>query len=83
EPVIQYEGWKQTDKLLSRLGLGTFETVDDIIFEVASLLPKYCTSSKLRFRITEEDNYNPLFRHGCDAVNRRFDLEFEKAFSAS
>lgn len=83
EPVIQCEGWKQTDMLLSRLGLGTFETVDDIIFEVASLLPKYCTSSKLRFRITEEDNFNPMFRHGCDAVNRRFDLEFEKAFSES
>ncbi len=78
---LQYDGWKQTDTLLSRLGLRGLETVDDVIFEVASLLPKYCTSSKLKFRITAADNYNPIFKHGCDSINLRFDKEFEKAFS--
>lgn len=78
---LQYDSWKQTDAVLSRFGLRSLETVDDVIFEVASLLPKYCTSSKLKFRITASDNYNPIFGHGCDTVNLLFDTEFEKAFS--
>ncbi len=77
---LPYGGWQQSNEMLSRLGLGSIETVDDVIFEVASLLPKYCTSSKLKFRITNEDNFNPMFNHGCDIVNKRFDEEFKNAF---
>lgn len=77
---LEYAGWEQLNELLARLDYGRFETVDDIIFEVASLLPKFCTSGKLGLRITGNDNYHPLFMHGCDAITRRFDLEFEEAF---
>ncbi|MDY0102005.1 MAG: FAD-dependent oxidoreductase [Lentimicrobium sp.] len=77
---LSYNGWQQVNEILSRLGLKNIETVDDVIFEVASLLPKYCTSSKLKFRITQEDNFNPMFNHGCDIVNKRFDEEFKNAF---
>jgi formate dehydrogenase major subunit len=77
---LKFDAWQQTNMILSGLGLGSIENVDDVMFEIASLLPKYCTSSKLQFRITLEDNYNPMFQHGCDIVNKRFDEEFESAF---
>jgi predicted molibdopterin-dependent oxidoreductase YjgC len=77
---LKFDAWQQTNTILSGLGLGSIESVDDVMFEIASLLPKYCTSSKLQFRITFEDNYNPMFLHGCDIVNKRFDEEFESAF---
>lgn len=77
---LKHEGWEQSGIILEKLKLGKPETADDVMFEVASLLPKYCTSSKLRFRITGTDNYNPMFAHGCDHLNLRFDKEFEAAF---
>lgn len=64
---LEYDSWKQLEELLNRCGYDRYETIDDITFEIASLLPKFCTSSKLLFRINHEDNYNPLFRAGCDA----------------
>ena len=78
--AVRYGGWEQTNELLSRFGLGSIETVDEVIFEVASLLPKYCSSGKLKFRITQSDNFTPLFNYGCDIVNKRFDEEFPYVF---
>lgn len=78
--AVKYGGWEQNNELLSRLGLGSIETVDEVIFELASLLPKYCSSGKLKFRITLSDNFNPLFNYGCDILNKRFDEEFPNAF---
>lgn len=78
--AVQYGGWEQTNELLSRFGLGSIETVDEVIFEVASLLPKYCSSGKLKFRITQSDNFNLLFHFGCDIVNKRFDEEHPYEF---
>ena len=78
--AVQFGGWEQTNELLSRFGLGSIETVDEVIFEVASLLPKYCSSGKLKFRITQSDNFNPLFNYGCDIVNKRFNDEFPNTF---
>lgn len=78
--AVQCGGWEQTNELLSRFGLGSIETVDEVIFEVASLLPKYCSSGKLKFRITQSDNFNPLFNYGCDIVNKRFNDEFPSTF---
>ena len=80
KPVIEYDSWKQLDELIARFGLERLETVDDVTLEIASMLPKYCTSSKLKFRLTEEDNFNPMFRHGCDYLGLRFDREFEEMF---
>jgi len=77
---VEIEGWKQLDTLLGRFGLNQQETVDDVTLEVASVLPKFCTSSKLMLRATKEDNYNPLFKFGCDYIVKRFDNEFEEMF---
>ncbi len=66
---LQFDSWKQLEEILSRCGYDRFESIDDITFEIASLLPKFCTSSKLLFRMNEEDNYNPMFEHGCDILH--------------
>ncbi len=66
---LQFDSWKQMEEILSRCGYGRFETIDDVTFEIASLLPKFCTSSKLLFRMNNEDNYNPMFKYGCDALH--------------
>jgi formate dehydrogenase major subunit len=66
---LQYDSWKQLEAILSRCGYDKFETIDDVTFEIASLLPKFCTSSKLLFRMNNEDNYNPMFEYGCDALH--------------
>ena len=78
--ALQYGGWEQINELLSRFGLGSIETVDEVIFELASLLPKSCGSGKLKFRITQSDKFNPLFKYGCDIVNKRFDEEYPYEF---
>lgn len=67
---LKYDSWKQLDELLARCGYDHFESGIDVTFEIASLLPKYCTSSKLLLRIHADDNFNPLFRYGCDSIQR-------------
>lgn len=66
--VPSLASWQQLDALLSLFGFAHFDSNIDITFEIASLLPKFCTSSKLMFRINDQDNYNPLFTFGCDAM---------------
>lgn len=65
---LEINSWKQIEELLARCGYDRYESVDDITFEIAALLPKFCTSSKLLFRMNEEDNYNPMFYSGCDTI---------------
>ncbi|MGE5382055.1 MAG: molybdopterin oxidoreductase family protein [Omnitrophica WOR_2 bacterium] len=65
---LEYNSWEQLQELVSLCGYDKFETVDDVTFEIASLLPKFCTSSKLLFRMNDDDNYNPMFERGCDSI---------------
>ena len=81
KPAVEMVSWKQLDTLLNRFGFEIHETVDDVTLEVVSLLPKFCTSGKLKLRLTKEDNFNPMFDHGCDYLIKRFDTGFEKMFT--
>jgi formate dehydrogenase major subunit len=69
---VEIVSWKQLDTLLNRFGYEPLETVDDVTLEILSLLPKFCTSSKLMLRITETDNFNPMFNYGCDYLGKLF-----------
>lgn len=62
--------WQQLDTILALFGFDKFDAAIDITFEMASLLPKFCTSSKLMFKMHADDNFNNLFYHGCDAMLR-------------
>jgi len=70
ESPLEFDSWRQLENILIKNGYGSFETIDDVTFEIASLLPKFCTSSKLMFRLNEEDNLNIMFNAGCDALFR-------------
>ena len=63
---VEYTSWRQLEELLIKSGYKGFDSVDDVTFEIASLLPKFCTSSKLMFRMKDKDNYNLMFRYGCN-----------------
>lgn len=67
---VEVPSWKQIDRLLNGLGFAPFDTADDVTMEMVSLLPKFCTSSKLSLRITGGDNHVPLFLYGCDCIGR-------------
>lgn len=67
---LEYNSWQQINEILVRNGFPQFDNVIDITFEMAGLLPKFCTSSKLMFRVHDHDNYNQLFEYGCDALQR-------------
>lgn len=69
-PRVEIPSWKQIDRMLNGLGFAPFDTADDVTMEMVSLLPKFCTSSKLSLRITGTDNINPLFLHGCDCLEK-------------
>lgn len=68
ECPLQFNSWQQINEILTRIGFASFDSVIDITFEMAALLPKFCTSSKLNFRMHNSDNQKNLFRFGCDAL---------------
>jgi hypothetical protein len=57
------------------------KNVDDIRKEIFELLPQNNTSEQYVFNYTSKDNWNKLFKHGCDFVVKKFDEDFEKAFN--
>ncbi|MDY6801843.1 MAG: molybdopterin-dependent oxidoreductase [Bacteroidota bacterium] len=57
------------------------KTVDDIRKEIFELLPQKNTSGQYAFKYTMKDNWNKLFKHGCDFVVKKFDEDFNKAFN--
>lgn len=65
---LAYDSWKQLEELLVLSGYDRFETIDDVTLELAGLLPKFCTSSKLLFKMYDNDNFNPLFNAGADYI---------------
>lgn len=70
ESPLKYDSWKQLEELLARCGYDRFETIDDVTFEIAGLLPHACSGSTLQFRLNADDNYNPMFEYGCDVLHR-------------
>lgn len=66
--------------LLKKLGVQTTNDVNDVMFEVISLLPEVVSDddrTKYRFIQTVDNFYKPLFKHGCDSVVKIFDNDFE------
>lgn len=67
--IPEMASWQQLNTLLDMLNAGKFESIDDIMFEIASLFPRFCSSSKLCLRLTREETFVPLFRAGADMVS--------------
>lgn len=73
---------EQIDKIMAKLGLNKTGDLQDALCEAFGLLPPTTDPEKRKFHLhfTQHDNYNRMFEHGCDIVNKRFDDEFENAF---
>lgn len=73
---------EQLIDLMAKFGLTSIWNMEEALWEAFGLLPpgNVKSSQKFTFKITVHDNYNRMFNHGCDIVNKCFDDEFEKAF---
>jgi formate dehydrogenase major subunit len=82
ESVIEKSSPQQLITLMEAFGLKGINDQEDALNEFIGLLPPPSDREKMvfQFNITTKDNYNRIFNHGCDIVNKRFDDEFEEAF---
>ncbi len=69
-------GFEQLRDLLARFNLNTTPAPGDALNEALSLMPKRGDFKDLRFEYKEKDNFNRMFEHGCDALNKLVDEEF-------
>ncbi len=82
ESALEIDSPQQLSTLLSKLGVPGFTDMEEVLWEVFSLLPPPVNPEKRKFSLhhTAHENYNRMFAHGCDIVNKRFDDEFEVSF---
>ena len=81
EPKSEMTSHDQLIELMKRFGQSKLQTVEDVMMEVISILPKQSIKIKHRFVATSRDNYEKIFNHGCDIVVKRFDESFEEKFN--
>ena len=82
EPATEKTAPQQLIDLMAKFGLTGINSIEEALWEMFSLLPPPSDpeTRKYQLRYTEHDNFNRMFNHGCDIVNKRFDEEFENAF---
>jgi formate dehydrogenase major subunit len=80
-PKTEMTNLGQLAGMLGKFGFAVQPSSKDVFMEFISLLPQNKDHAKLSFHITGNDDFNRIFDHGCDAVVKRFEEEFEKAFA--
>jgi len=82
EPDIEKTSPQQIIDLLQKLGVNGIADMEEALWEAFGLLPPASDPEKRKFPLnyTKHDNFNRMFDHGCDNVNKRFDDEFEISF---
>ena len=59
------------------MGVNGVENEKEALDEAFSLLPDSNTDNK-RMLLTNDDNENRLFEHGCDAIQKTIEEEFHE-----
>jgi formate dehydrogenase major subunit len=82
EPAMEKTSPQQLIDLMEKFGLNSFSDMEGALWEAFTLFPPATNpeTRKYKLHFTESDNFNRMFGHGCDIVNKRFDEEFENAF---
>jgi formate dehydrogenase major subunit len=82
ESALEIDSPQQLSTLLTKLGVPGFTDMEEVLWEVFSLLPPPVNPERRKFSLhyTAHENYNRMFAHGCDIINKRFDDEFEVSF---
>ncbi|MEA3444152.1 MAG: FAD-dependent oxidoreductase [Bacteroidota bacterium] len=66
--------------LLELFGSHQLGSLDDVRDEMLTVLPKPGGKEMNEFKYTEEDNWNRMFDHGCDGLQKMFEEKFNEAF---
>lgn len=82
DSAVEKPSPQQIIDLLGKLGVNGIADMEEALWEAFGLLPSATDPEKQKFQLhsTEHDNFNRMFNHGCDIVNKRFDDEFEVSF---
>ncbi len=78
---LEQTSLQQLTGILNEFGIISSDNPHEIFMEVIALLPVKREHGKLLMRPTKEDNNKRHYNHGCDAVTRRFEEEFDKQFT--
>ena len=78
---LEQTSLQQLTGILNEFGIISSDNPHDIFMEIIALLPEKREHGKLLMRRTKEDNNKRHYNHGCDAVTRRFEEEFDKQFT--
>jgi formate dehydrogenase major subunit len=80
--AIEITSPQQIIKLSGMLGVNGINDMEEALWEVFGLLPPPTDPEKRKYALhyTSHENFNRMFDHGCDIVNKRFDDEFDIAF---
>jgi formate dehydrogenase major subunit len=71
---------EQLSDLLNKLGHRQKGTVKEVMMEAVSLLPPAEEKNHFRFSFTEGDNFNRMYKYGCDHIVKKFAEGFNNAF---
>ncbi len=82
ESKLEKTSLQQIAEIMVKFGLNKIDDPEEALWEAFGLLPPATDPEKRKYQLhyTSHDNYNRMFNHGCDIVNKRFDDEFENAF---
>jgi formate dehydrogenase major subunit len=81
KPKTEITNLGQLSGILKKFGSNSPHSPKVVFLEFIALLPRDKETSKLSFHATGEDNFKRIFDYGCDAVVKRFEEEFENAFT--
>jgi len=82
ESSIEKTAPQQLIDLMNNFGLNGIADMESALWEAFTLFPPATNPETRKYPLhyTAHDNFNRVFGHGCDIVNKRFDDEFENAF---
>ena len=82
DSAIEKTSPQQLIDIMDKLGLNGISDMEEALWEAFGLLPAATNPEKRKYAMhhTEHENFNRMFDHGCDIVNKRFDDEFENNF---
>ncbi len=80
EPASGLAGYSQLLALLKARGNINMVSLEDVRKEICSVLSPVSSVENVTLKVTGNDNYSILFRHGCDSLVKRFDEYFSGSF---
>ena len=79
---VEMNSLVQLSGILKEFGISSLETPNDILMEIIPLLPEKKEHGKLLMQPTTSDNNHRYYFHGCDAITRRFNEEFQSSIKS-